>query len=229
MSERIYDEIYSSGYWINIGPVTYTKYLLLKKITNWNKNEVVLDAGCGSGRFIRLLSPFVKEMHGIDISGEALKIAKNFKIKNAIIKKGSILKIPYRDNFFDKVICIDVIEHVKDDKKALEEMKRVVKRNGEVIVYFCHGNLNPKIGHVHSYNIQTIQKLIRKVGFKIENILTYKSIIDKIINPLRKPMKNVKQKGRVNPYLKFLAYLMLLEQYIPFLPIQGYLVKIIKS
>jgi 2-polyprenyl-3-methyl-5-hydroxy-6-metoxy-1,4-benzoquinol methylase len=98
--------------------------LLLKKITKWNRNDVVLDAGCGSGRFIKLLSPFVKEMHGIDISEKALKIAKSYKIKNAIIRKGNVLKIPYRNNSFDKVICIDVIEHIKDDKKSIKGIKK---------------------------------------------------------------------------------------------------------
>jgi ubiquinone/menaquinone biosynthesis C-methylase UbiE len=229
MSEKIYDEIYSSGHWINIGPATYTRYLLLKKITKWNKNDIVLDAGCGSGRFIKLLNPFVKEVHGIDTSERALKIAKSYKIKNAIIRNGNVLKIPYGNDFFDKVICIDVIEHIKDDKKVLKEIKRVLKKNGEAIVYFVSGELNPEIGHVHSYTIQTIQKLAKKLGLKIEKIVTHKSLIDKLINPLRKPIKKGKNERKNNYLTKLLAYLMYLECYVPLLPVQGYMAKMKKD
>jgi len=213
MSGKIYDEIYSSGYWTNIGPATYMRYLLLKKITKWSKSDIVLDAGCGSGRFILLLSPLVKEIHGIDISKEAIKIAKSYRIKNAKIIKGNVLRLPYKKNFFDKVICIDVIEHIKDDKKLLSQIRRVLKDEGEGIIYFVSGKLNSKIGHVHSYNLSSIKELIRSSELKIDRFLTHRTIIDKMINPLRKPMKTVQQK-RINLLAKILAYLMYLEQYI---------------
>jgi len=225
---EIYDKIYEEGFWINIGPATYVRFLLMKKLINWGKKDVVLDAGCGSGRFLSLLSPFVKEIHGIDISEEALKIAKTIKATNVKIEKGSILKIPYKNGVFDKVICIDVIEHIKNDEKALKEIKRVLKSNGEGVIYFVAGKLNPKIGHVYTYSVKEIQKLTKKVGLKIEKIKTHRSIIDRIINPIRKPSKDVKKKRKISHHIKLLAYLMLLELYIPFLPVQGYMVKVSK-
>jgi ubiquinone/menaquinone biosynthesis C-methylase UbiE len=225
MYEKIYDEIYSSGHWINIGPATYTRYLLLKKITKWNRNDVILDAGCGSGRFIKLLSPFVKEVHGIDISGKALKIARSYKIKNAIIRKGNVLKIPYRDNSFDKVICIDVIEHIKDDKKVLKELKRVVKPYGEILVYFVTGPLSHV--HFHSYCIESIKNLAKICKLKIEKILIHRSVIDDIVNPLRNP-KTSKLRKRVGIISKTLSFITLFECKIPFLKPKGYLVKLKK-
>ncbi|MCM8807793.1 MAG: class I SAM-dependent methyltransferase [Candidatus Omnitrophica bacterium] len=178
-----------------MGPATYLRFLLLKKITKWDRSDVVLDVGCGSGRFIQLLSPLVREIHGIDISEEALKIARNLKINNAFLRKGNALKIPYKDNFFDKVICIDVIEHIEDDEKVLKEIKRVLKKGGEGIVYFVAGTLNPSIGHFHSYNFSSIVNLARKLDLRIKKLITYRSILDKIINPLRKPIKYYKLKA----------------------------------
>ncbi|MFH8093007.1 MAG: class I SAM-dependent methyltransferase [Candidatus Aenigmatarchaeota archaeon] len=209
-----------------MGPATYARFLFLKKITKWNINEVVLDVGCGSGRFIRLLSSLVKEIHGIDISEEALKIAKNMKIKNASLKKGSALKIPYGNNFFDKVICIDVIEHIRDDEKVLKEIKRVLKKGGEGIIYFPKG-FDPI--HYHSYDIKKIAKLAKRCKIKVDKILIHRSILDKIVNPLRKPIRR-EQKSK-NPSLvsRILAFLILLECYVPFLPVEGYMTKMKKN
>lgn len=101
------------------------------------KPKKILDAGCGRGFYLKTLScfPFVKKIFGIDINPSYLKIArKNIDKEKVIISKASIYRLPFPNNCFDLVIASEVLEHLKDDKKALMELKRVLKKNAHLII-----------------------------------------------------------------------------------------------
>jgi hypothetical protein len=70
---------------------------------------------------------------------------------------------------------------------------------------------------------------MKRLNLKIEKIITYRSFIDKVINPIRNFRESVKKKREITPLTKLLAYLMYLECYVPFLAAQGYMVKIKKN
>jgi malonyl-CoA O-methyltransferase len=96
------------------------------------ENKKILDAGCGKGRFatkIKNLYPTC-EVHGVDISSELLKEVPNSIVK----KKGSILNLPYDSETFDGVFCIEALEHTIRTEKAIEELCRVLKENGRIII-----------------------------------------------------------------------------------------------
>lgn len=113
-----------------------------KVVTKWvnDKDKKILEAGCGSGRYcIELAKRYPKsKIIGVDISRGALRIsklgAKDRKIKNVKFKKGNIFKLPFKDNHFDVVFNKGVIEHFNNYKKIIEEMARVTKKNGKVII-----------------------------------------------------------------------------------------------
>jgi len=92
----------------------------------------ILDSGCGKGRFatkIKSLYPSC-EVHGVDVLEELLKEVPDLIIK----KKGSILSLPYASGTFDGVFCIEVLEHTVRTEKAIEELCRVLKDNGRVVI-----------------------------------------------------------------------------------------------
>jgi malonyl-CoA O-methyltransferase len=94
--------------------------------------KIILDAGCGKGRFAAELKnqfPTVI-LHGVDISAELLNEAPGWLLK----KKGTILNLPYEDRMFDAVICVEALEHVIQTEKAVSELCRVVKDNGRIII-----------------------------------------------------------------------------------------------
>ena len=96
------------------------------------ENKKVLDAGCGKGRFaskIQSLYPSC-EVHGVDISDELLKTVPSPIIK----KRGSILSLPYNSETFDGVFCIEALEHTIRTEKAVEELCRVLKNYGKIII-----------------------------------------------------------------------------------------------
>ncbi len=91
--------------------------------------ETILDAGCGEG-FI--LSEFKKRsignyLEGIDFSEDALDIGKKM-FPSLTLRQGNIHNLPYADNSFDLVICTEVMEHLGEPEKVINEIKRVSKR-----------------------------------------------------------------------------------------------------
>ena len=100
------------------------------------KGMKVLDAGCGPGTLInqvRALSG--ADCFGADISALAIKRAKECGDKKIKYVKSQLEKLPYKSNFFDRVLSFDVLEHVEDQKKSLSELLRVTKPGGKILIY----------------------------------------------------------------------------------------------
>ena len=106
------------------------------------KNDgVLLDVGCGEGRHIFGVMqdyPLMKCI-GIDMDHESIKIAeegydyfKSISQAGAEFLKGSAYNIPFPDNFFDLVICSEVLEHLHEYNDAVKEMHRVLKPGGKL-------------------------------------------------------------------------------------------------
>jgi 2-polyprenyl-3-methyl-5-hydroxy-6-metoxy-1,4-benzoquinol methylase len=92
----------------------------------------VLDVGSGLGYGMAIMSVVANEVQGIDVDKKAVKHAKdeyvgnNPKIKNVQVYDG--YKTPFANNQFDVVTCIDVLEHVEDYHRFLEELLRISKK-----------------------------------------------------------------------------------------------------
>jgi ubiquinone/menaquinone biosynthesis C-methylase UbiE len=94
----------------------------------------VLDVGCGLGRMLELLSKIdgVKAC-GIDMNSE---LVSHCRKKGLDVKRGSILKIPFRNGEFDVVVCWNIFEHLERNEilTAPEEILRVTKKGGKIII-----------------------------------------------------------------------------------------------
>lgn len=107
--------------------------------------DIVLDAGCGSGRNISLLSSRVKEIVGLDFSAQMLsRVAarvRDEKLLNVKLVPGSVTQLPFPDDTFDKVICASVLQYLDADdcRVAFREMFRVCKNNGIVVAHTKNG------------------------------------------------------------------------------------------
>lgn len=101
------------------------------------KPKTVLETGCGRGFYMHSLTffPDIKEIHGIDVNDKYLAVAKkHITDKRVHLRNASIYELPYPDNSFDAVICSEVLEHLSDDAAALKEIRRVLKKNGVLLV-----------------------------------------------------------------------------------------------
>lgn len=102
-----------------------------------NDNDNVLDCGCGDGLFLSIISRVSKcNLYGVDMNEKSLNLAKNhlFPSANVFLVKSNIISLPYPDNFFDKIIFSEVLEHIDNDRFALAEVARVLKEDGELFM-----------------------------------------------------------------------------------------------
>jgi SAM-dependent methyltransferase len=91
----------------------------------------LLDAGCGSGRTMDELHGYGR-VHGFDLSPEGVEHAR--ARGHADVHVARVEQIPYPDQAFDLVTCLDVLEHTPDDVRSLRELRRVVRPGGHLVV-----------------------------------------------------------------------------------------------
>lgn len=92
----------------------------------------VLDVGCGDGAMlaeIKKLYPSV-QVYGVDISKKGVGIARKRGINAKVTDLNK--KIPFKKDFFDFIIGHEIIEHLVDPDKFLEESARVLKKGGYI-------------------------------------------------------------------------------------------------
>jgi len=95
-------------------------------------DEKIIEIGCGAGHVLEKINKGI--MYGIDLSKRLISIAHDRLGSRVELKRCSAEDIEYPDNFFDKIICADIIEHVENPKKVLEEIRRIGKHDTLVII-----------------------------------------------------------------------------------------------
>ena len=115
-----------------------SRYSIWKAVRNFVDNiaedSLVLDAGCGNGKNMLYMQARDIKVIGIDFCDKLLNICKE-KVLN--VKYADVRNIPFENNTFDYVISIAVIHHLSiesDRRKAIDEMLRVCKPNGKILV-----------------------------------------------------------------------------------------------
>lgn len=143
MSKEGYDK-YASLYDEKLAFLDTFEQGMMGKIIGDVSGKKVLDAGCGTGRMIKKLLEKGAIVTGADISPEMLKIAKK-KFDKAEFVEADIEKLPFKDESFDVVVASFVIVHLKDLKKAFDEVYRVLKPGGSFIVTNVNQKKAPKL------------------------------------------------------------------------------------
>lgn len=126
----------------------------------------ILDAGCGDGFYLHLLSNLGEfELVGLDSDPRALESArKNLKGRKVKLVEGDVLKTPFKDNYFDKIICSEVLEHLSDDLAGLKELKRVLKPGGTLMITVPNHNY-PFLWDPVNWVLERVFKTHIKSGF----------------------------------------------------------------
>lgn len=144
--------------------------LLIKHYYHGGKSKI-LDVGCGTGKNIEAFSEF-GECYGMDYSDDAILFCKKRGIKNVI--KGNIENIPFQKQSVDIITALDVLEHV-DDRKALKEIHRVLKKDGLLIVAVpafpkLWSRWDEILHHKRRYTKRSLEKTLQVNNFKILKI-----------------------------------------------------------
>lgn len=171
--------------------------LLIQEL-NPEKNDKILDLGCGDGFFLYLLSQLGNfDLTGIDSDAKAIVNAKKQVGKRTVAYVvGDIYRLPFKNDTFTKIILSEVLEHLPDDEKGLLEIKRVLKKGGIICATVPHWNYpffwdplnyllqrifktHVKSGfwagiwnfHERLYHVSELKKLFKQTGFEIEQFV----------------------------------------------------------
>lgn len=131
---------------------------------------VILDAGCGTGGTLLRLRG-MGELWGCDVSPEALGHCRERGFANLIESPVQTLEFP--DERFDVVISCDVLEHIDEDRKAMEEMARVLRPGGICVLtvpahrWLWSGH-DEALDHRRRYEAGELRELIESAGLQVE-------------------------------------------------------------
>jgi len=136
------------------------------------KNDsIVLDVGCGWGREIKELAPFCKKIIGIDNDPNEIETAKSYlkDIPNVELFVQDAKKTSFPDESFDIIISIgNTFGNLGNDKKAvLQEMKRLIKKDGKILISVYSKDANSKR-----------LKAYESIGLKIKTIENGKIVFE---------------------------------------------------
>jgi SAM-dependent methyltransferase len=93
---------------------------------------VFLENGCGVGMYVEHLNPYARRVIGLEYDRER---AVDAHARSAEIICAAGEQLPFPDQFFDAILSHEVLEHVQDDRLAVEEMVRVLRKGGRIIFF----------------------------------------------------------------------------------------------
>lgn len=136
----------------------------------------ILEIGSGIGTFTRSLAGF-GPVWAIDIDGHC--VSQTRKIRNSAVHAGfgDIEKNTFffRQHTFDSIICLNVLEHIRDDARALKNMYALLNPGGVLILLVpAHpellGSIDKAIGHYRRYTKSSLIKTVDPAGFSILSV-----------------------------------------------------------
>jgi len=153
---------------------------VINKIIKTRKE--VLDIGCGAGTISFYLASKGNKVYGIDISKNAIEkcreSAKTLGLEKATFFQ--VMNFPYRvpNKKFDFILCLEVLEHLRNDRHALRQIYHLLKKNRLCIIsvpsknapLFRLGLLNKfdsQVGHLRRYTLEDILDICTKEKFKV--------------------------------------------------------------
>lgn len=176
----------------------FGRFLKIVEMLSPHKNEKILDAGCGNGIYANSLAYyFHSKLTACDLDKRrietARKVAGCLKI-DAKFEVGDIESLNYPNKTFNKIICIEVIEHIRNDTKLIKKFSSLLKKNGILVFSTSHkenwGRQKEKEffqgvkkgEHVRSgYEFKELKNILEKNSFKILKYDLYYQYFSRIV------------------------------------------------
>ena len=140
----------------------------------------VLDAGCGTGGYLRWLLDAGSFSHaaGVDVAAAAIELARE-RVPEADLRVASLVELPFESESFDLVVTNDVLQHVDESEleTSFSEIRRVLRPGGALLAR-TNGSrsLRRERSDWRAYDRRTLRNQLEKAGFVVERI-TYANCI----------------------------------------------------
>lgn len=169
MEIKEYERMYrlENYYWWFQGRKTIVLNLV-KRFIGKNQIPKILDAGCGTGMIYSNLEKFGTVI-GIDLSKEALKFCRERRLRTLI--HGDLTCLPFKNESFDLIVALDILEHIEEDQVAVSEFYRALKPGGIGIFTvpahpFIWSEHDIALHHVRRYTMKTFKALLKSQNWK---------------------------------------------------------------
>lgn len=164
----------------NLGEILHESFYdiaidLVKEILPLGKSSLILDAGCGDGKFIfefnkKSRMPLA-EIYGADCSFAAITFAKIYN-PEAKFFVNNLEQTEFSDDYFDIIVCIETLEHVipHEIPKIIKEFSRILKKDGKLIITVPSKNEKLSKGHFQHFSYEDL-KLLLEPFFEVKKSL----------------------------------------------------------
>jgi SAM-dependent methyltransferase len=139
-----------------------------------NKSFSVLDFGAGIGTLAEIFykkTSIKPECFEICQASQKILSQKGFKLQNEFLNEEK----------YDLIYSSNVLEHIEQDSKTVADLKKMLKKNGYLIIFvpafnFLFSEFDFKVGHFRRYNVEMLKKICEQNDLEVENISFFDSV-----------------------------------------------------
>lgn len=142
-------------------------------VRSLGRAQRALDLGCGDGRLTALID--AAELTAADVSTVALERARGRLPEARFAGLDPDAALPFADGAFDLVVCVEVLEHVRDVQLFLSEIRRVLESGGRLALT-TPGHLplirvpDPLSPHLRFFTRRSLERLLDELGFEVRSL-----------------------------------------------------------
>jgi SAM-dependent methyltransferase len=122
-------------------------------------NKLVLDAGCGAGRFSEIALELGSRLIAVDFSSAVDTAQRNLKSERKLVVQADLSNLPIQSNSIDYIYCIGVLQHTKNPEAIVKELVRCLKFGGELTLTFYEDSS----WHVKLYSKYLIRPITKRI------------------------------------------------------------------
>jgi SAM-dependent methyltransferase len=144
-------------------------------------DPLLLEVGCGSGEWLTYMRGLGWRVEGVELDPKAVETALSHGLK---VRRGRLSDQRYPDEYADVICLVHVIEHLHDPLGTLKECRRVLKRNGRLVIATPNSaslghrlfrsnweSLDPP-RHLMIFDPSTMRRLLHQAGFDVDWLTT---------------------------------------------------------
>lgn len=133
----------------------------------------ILEVGTGIGNFTGLLERF-DDVYGIDVSKRYIDLLNKRYDDKVKLGLGNVEtgKYFFKNKKFDTLICLNVLEHINDDQKALKNMHNLLNKGGKLVLLvpahkILYSEFDKELGHFRRYDLDVTKKKLERARFRL--------------------------------------------------------------